>query len=100
VTELFTGFGERGVSAERVGAGVADEAAGYLAAGVPVGRHLADQLLLPMALGGGGAFRTVQPSGHTRTHVQLLRAFLGCEIAVREAGERAWMIEVPPRQRP
>lgn len=97
VTELFTGFGERGVSAERVGAGVADEAQEYLAAGVPVGRHLADQLLLPMALGGGGRFRTVKPSSHTWTHVELLRSFLGTEIRVTEAGENAWAVEVPPR---
>jgi len=98
VTELFTGFGERGVSAERVGAGVADEAREYLASEVPVGRHLADQLLLPMALGGGGRFRTLKPSSHTRTHVELLRSFLGTEIQVREVAESAWEIEVPARR--
>jgi RNA 3'-terminal phosphate cyclase (ATP) len=98
VTELFTGFGERGVSAERVGDSVAGEAAEYLAAGVPVARHLADQLLLAMALGQGGVFRTVNPSGHTRTHVELLRSFLGADSQVRAAGERAWEIEVPPRR--
>ncbi len=78
--------------------GVANEAADYLAAGVPIGRHLADQLLLPMALGNGGVFRTVKPSGHTWTHVELLRSFLGADIQVKEAGERAWEIEVPPRR--
>ena len=98
VTELFTGFGERGVSAEQVGAGVADEAAAYLAAGVPVGRHLADQLLLPMALGGGGVFRTLEPSGHTRTHAALLRTFLGAEVRLAEVGAGVWEIEVPPRR--
>jgi RNA 3'-terminal phosphate cyclase (ATP) len=98
VTEVFTGFGERGVSAERVGAGVAEEARGYLAAGVPVGRHLADQLLLPMALGGGGVFRTLPPTGHTRTHADLLRAFLRTEIELREVGGGAWEVEVPPRR--
>jgi RNA 3'-terminal phosphate cyclase (ATP) len=98
VTELFAGFGERGVSAERVGSGVADETAEYLAAGVPVGRHLADQLLLPMALGGGGAFSTLKPSGHTRTHAELLRTFLGCDIRVREEGNGAWRVEVPARR--
>jgi RNA 3'-terminal phosphate cyclase (ATP) len=97
VTEVFTGFGERGVSAERVGAGVAGEVAEYLAAGAPVGRHLADQLLLPMALGGGGVFRTVKPSEHTRTHAALLRAFLGCEVRMAEVGERVWEVEVPGR---
>lgn len=98
VTELFTGFGERGLSAERVGAAVADEVAEYLAAGVPVGRHLADQLLLPMVLGGGGRFLTVKPSGHTWTHVELLEGFLGSEIEVREIAERGWEIEVPARR--
>jgi RNA 3'-terminal phosphate cyclase (ATP) len=98
VTELFTAFGERGVSAERVGESVADEVREYLAAGVPVGRHLADQLLLPMALGGGGRFRTVRPSSHTTTHIALLRAFLGSEIRVREVGGDAWEVEVPARR--
>jgi RNA 3'-terminal phosphate cyclase (ATP) len=98
VTELFTGFGERGVSAEQVGTGVANEAAEYLAAGVPVGRHLADQLLLPMALGGGGTFRTVKPSAHTSTHVELLRSFLGTEIQVTQAEGATWRFEVPARR--
>jgi RNA 3'-terminal phosphate cyclase (ATP) len=30
-----------------------------LSSGVPVGRHLADQLMIPMALAGGGRFRTL-----------------------------------------
>lgn len=97
VTEVFTGFGERGLSAERVGADLAGEVAEYLAAGVPVGRHLADQLLLPMALGGGGSFRTLAPSSHTRTHADLLRAFLGVDIQLRDAGERVWDVIVPAR---
>ncbi|HEV8267086.1 MAG TPA: RNA 3'-terminal phosphate cyclase, partial [Thermoanaerobaculia bacterium] len=48
VTEVITGFGERGVRAEAVAEKVAREAKRYLAADVPVGEHLADQLLLPM----------------------------------------------------
>ncbi|OFX19966.1 MAG: hypothetical protein A2V77_08470 [Anaeromyxobacter sp. RBG_16_69_14] len=98
VTEVFTGFGERGVSAERVGAEVAEDVARYLAAGVPVGRHLADQLLLPMALGAGGSFRTLAPSKHAHTQADLLRAFLGVDIQLREVGERAWEIAVPARE--
>lgn len=97
VTEVFTGFGERGVAAERVGADAAEEAAEYLAAGVPVGRHLADQLLLPMALGGGGRFRTTTPSGHARTHAELLRTFLGAQVRIEQTGERSWDVAVPAR---
>lgn len=97
VTEVFTGFGEKGVSAERVGEAVAAEVRQYLAAEVPVGPHLADQLLLPMALGGGGTFRTVAPTSHTRTHAELLRTFLGAEIAIVPDGERSFRVTVPAR---
>ena len=45
ITEVFVGFGERGVRAESVASRAADQARRYLAAGVPIGRYLADQLL-------------------------------------------------------
>ena len=50
VTEVCASFGESGVKAEAVADAAADEARKYLAAGVPVGTHLADQLLLLRAL--------------------------------------------------
>ena len=65
VSEVVTGFGVKGVSAEKVASDACDEAQAYMAAGVPVGIHLADQLLIPMAMAGGGTFRTLTP---TRTH--------------------------------
>jgi RNA 3'-terminal phosphate cyclase (ATP) len=52
LTEVFTAFGQRGVRAEDVAAEAARQAQQYLAADVPVGEHLADQLLLPLALAG------------------------------------------------
>ena len=97
LTEVFTGFGEKGVAAEAVGAQVAAEVAGWLASGAPVGCHLADQLLLPMALGGGGVFRTTAPTLHTRTHADVIRAFLGTEIGLADGGERGWTVTVPAR---
>ena len=95
VTEVFIGFGERGVRAEQVAQGVADEVTRYLAAGVPVFEHLADQLLLPMALGAGGSFRTVRPTEHARTHAALVDMFLGVKIAFHEESADVWRIEVP-----
>ena len=64
LTEVFVGFGKIGVKAEHVARGVLDEARDYLKAGAPVGRYLADQLMLPLGIGawqgtGGGAYRTV-----------------------------------------
>lgn len=94
VTEVFTGFGEKGVRAETVATKVAEEARDYLAAGVPVGEHLADQLLLPIALAGRGAFRTVRPSSHTTTHLQLLRDLLGIRASVEQVSEQAWHVEI------
>ncbi len=83
VTEVFTGFGQRGVSAEAVARGAAAQAGEYLAAGVPVGRHLADQLLLPLAIAGGGSFVTLPLSPHATTNLEVIRAFLDVEVAVR-----------------
>ncbi len=59
LTEIVTGFGIKGVSAEKVASDACDEAERYLRTDVPVGCHLADQLLIPMALAGGGSFRTL-----------------------------------------
>src|SRR4051812_48722480 len=70
VTEVFTGVGTRGVRAEAVAATAADGAARYLAAGVPVGDCLADQLLLPLALAGGGSYRTPSLTRHTATNIE------------------------------
>jgi RNA 3'-terminal phosphate cyclase (ATP) len=88
VTEVFTGFGEKGVSAEAVAETTVREVRRYLAAGVPVGEHLADQLLLPMALAGSGAFLTTPLSRHATTNIQVIQAFLPVRFDV-EADERA-----------
>jgi RNA 3'-terminal phosphate cyclase (ATP) len=97
VTELFVAIGDKGVPAERVAKTAADEAAAWLAAGVPVGEYLADQLLVPLALGSGGRFRTVQPSLHTTTQIDLLRQFIGVEVVARDidASRGVWEITVP-----
>lgn len=94
VTEIFTGFGEKGVRAEAVGEKVAREAAAYLESGAPVGEHLADQLILPMALGEGGAFRTIEPSSHTRTHAALIERLLGRAVRMEQVSEKVWQVEV------
>ena len=75
--ELFTAFGERGVRAEEVAEGAAREAHQFLASHAPVGEHLADQLLVPMALGAGGRFRASVKSSHLETNAWLINRFLG-----------------------
>lgn len=94
LTEVVTGMGQRGVPAEVVASRAVAEAAAYLAAGVPVGEHLADQLLLPMALGQGGELRTTAPTLHTTTQAEVIRAFLDVPIAIEEEAEHVFRITV------
>ncbi len=87
VTEVFTGFGQRGVPAEDVAMQALREAEEYLAADVPVGTHLADQLMLPLGIGAhlgsvGGMFRTMELSLHSTTHLEILRRFLEIDVQV------------------
>jgi RNA 3'-terminal phosphate cyclase (ATP) len=83
VTEVFTGFGEVRVPAEAVAERVAREARQYLEAAVPVGEYLADQLLVPMALAGGGAFVTGAPSRHATTNIEVIGKFLDVDFSIR-----------------
>ena len=96
VTEVVVGFGQRGVPAETVARGAAQEAARYLACDVPVGPWLADQLLLPLALARGGVFRTLEPSKHTQTNLETLKHFLEIQTAVEQVGDDVWEIRVEP----
>ena len=82
LTEVITGFGARRVSAEEVALAVVKEVKAYLAHGVPVGEHLADQLLLPLALAGGGRFRATPLSLHSTTNIQVIQRFVDFPVSV------------------
>lgn len=90
VTEVFTGFGERGVRAEEVATGAAREARAYLAHAAPVGEHLADQLLLPLALAGSGSFTCTRITQHLRSNALVIERFTGkkTKIDATESGMR------------
>ena len=94
ITEVFSGFGEKGWPAEKVAESVAAEVGNYLAAEAPVGQHLADQLMIPMALAGGGRYRTSALTEHSRTNIEVIRKFLDVEIEVRQINEAVWEVEI------
>lgn len=89
VTEVFTGFGERGVPAETVADNAAREARDYIAATVAVSEHLADQLLLPMAIGAGGVFTTTRVTQHLRSNALVIERFTSRKVSVRDLGRGA-----------
>ncbi|HEY1100232.1 MAG TPA: RNA 3'-terminal phosphate cyclase [Myxococcota bacterium] len=96
-TEVVSVLGERGRTSEDVAGDVADSVDAFVAANVPVGEHLADQLLIPMALAGGGTFKTMTPTEHTRTNIAIVKLFLDVEIDLVEAADGTATITVRPR---
>ncbi len=94
ITEVFTGFGERGVRAETVAERLAHRVQRYLTADVAVGEHLADQLLVPMALAGVGSFVTLKPSPHALTNTDVIRRFMDIGIYLQELAPDRWRVEI------
>jgi RNA 3'-terminal phosphate cyclase (ATP) len=91
---VFTGFGERGRPAEEVAREAVDAARVWLNANVPVDEYLADQLLLPMALAGGGSFRTTKPSLHATTNAAIIQRFLPVPIQFQQETDSVWNVVV------
>lgn len=84
LTEVFTGFGEKGVAAERVADQVARSARLFHQGKAAVGEHLADQLLIPMALAGRGCFTASCLSPHLKSNVEVIESFLDVRFQLDE----------------
>ena len=85
----FTGYGRQGYPAERVADDAVDAFLAFHASDAPVDPHLADQLILPLALlGQAMTFRTSQISQHLLTNIWVVEQFLGPRFRVSgQAGE-------------
>jgi RNA 3'-terminal phosphate cyclase (ATP) len=92
ITEVFAAYGEKTVSAEQVARRLLQEVRDYQAHSAPVGPHLADQLMIPMALaamqGRRGRYWATELTEHTRTNARTIEAFLPVKFSceVRESG--------------
>lgn len=79
----FSGFGKKGLPAQRVAETAVSELLTYMENGADVDKHLADQLLLPLALANGSSeYATDQLTSHTITNADLLRQWLDVDIKV------------------
>ncbi len=98
LTEILTGFGQKGVSSEAVIEQLGGQMRSYITAKVPVGHYLADQLLLPMALAGGGSFLTIPLSRHSKTNIEVIQKFLSIPIHVLAPRDRIALVRIgtPP----
>lgn len=86
VTEVFSAFGSPGVPARQVAEELISEARRYLKSKAAVGPHLADQLLLPLALAKGGSFTTLTPTPHTLTNIDTIQRFLPVRFTNEQTG--------------
>lgn len=91
---MFTGFGELGVSRKKIASSVYREANSFYKAGVAIDPHLADQILLPLALAGGGAFTTVEPTDHTLTNLEVIKHFLPVSHVCWQLDGKAYRLEI------
>jgi RNA 3'-terminal phosphate cyclase (ATP) len=87
VTEVVTAIGERDHSAERVANRCADAMQRYLRATAPVGEHLLDQLLVPLALTAGGELHAIRWTPHAEAQRELLRAWFTRDVEVVRGGD-------------
>lgn len=94
VTEVFTAFGKVGRSAESVAGDAVRQCRRYLDHDAPVGEYLADQLVLPFALAGGGSFATSALSSHAKTHIDLIGRFLDVDLSVMEEDDGRVIVRV------
>jgi RNA 3'-terminal phosphate cyclase (ATP) len=99
-TETIAAFGQKGVPAEEVAGEAWREAETYLASTAPVGTHLADQIMLPMAIaashGCSSAYRTLPLSEHGRTHLAVIDQFLDVRTSV-EQDDSECVVKIMPR---
>jgi len=93
----YCALGARGKRAERVADEACDALLGFLKTSGVVDEHLADQLLLPLALAKGESqFKTPRVTNHLITNVEIIKKFLPVEIEVRgEVGEEG-VVRIKP----
>jgi len=92
--EVFTGFGAPRLASDRVAEEAVGPAQGFFASGAALGEHLADQLLLPLALARGGSFVTPTPSEHTRTNAAIIQEFISIHLALTPLDSEQWRVDV------
>ncbi|ENW07630.1 RNA 3'-terminal phosphate cyclase [Acinetobacter beijerinckii] len=92
--QLFTALGEMRKSAEQIANHLAEQVKQYMESNAAVDEYLADQLLLPLALGQGGEFTAQCISEHTRTQAVMIEKFIDCEIKFIELNENLFQVTV------
>jgi RNA 3'-terminal phosphate cyclase (ATP) len=84
-TNVFSAIGEVDVRAEELGCRIAESYLAWRRSGASVEAHLADQIMLPIALAGEGSYTCDSLTLHALTNIEVIRAFTGHRL-------RAWSL--------
>ena len=101
VCELFTQFGEKGVTSEQVAQALAREVRDYDSSTAALGPHLADQWALPLALavwrrGGAAAYTCTELTDHATTNFAMIERFLPVRFETAQI-DKGWRVSVSAR---
>jgi RNA 3'-terminal phosphate cyclase (ATP) len=97
----FSALGARGRPAERVAEEAVAELLAYHDAGAAVDRHLADQILVPLALASGvSRFSAETATRHLATNAWVIERFGLARIAIEAGPQAAALVTVTPEARP
>lgn len=100
LSEVFTAFGEKGVSAEQVARQLIREVRDYQASTAALGPHLADQWALPLALavwqrGSAASYTCSALTQHAKTNFEVIERFLPVKFTTA-SHEQHWTVLVQP----
>jgi RNA 3'-terminal phosphate cyclase (ATP) len=86
VTAVFAGFGEKSITAEHVARALLGRVRRYIASGAVADEYLGDQLMVPLALAGGGAFTVDKVSQHALTNATIIERFVPVTFDFQRTG--------------
>ncbi|WP_230659906.1 RNA 3'-terminal phosphate cyclase [Psychrobacter sp. I-STPA10] len=93
--EVFALLGEKRTSAEKMGNRLAGLVRRYLfKSDALVDEYLTDQLLLPLALSGGGEFTARMISEHSQTQAWIIQQFLPVQIGFEQISTEKFLVKV------
>lgn len=91
----YYGLGAIGKRAEAVADEAVDGLLGFLKTDGVIDEHLADQLVLPLALSKGPSrFITPRLTQHLMTNIEVIKKFLPVRIEVEDTGERGGRVSI------
>ncbi|MBI3923555.1 MAG: RNA 3'-phosphate cyclase [Armatimonadetes bacterium] len=91
----FTGLGKPGKRMEQVSLEACDAFAAWWRSGTACDEHLADQLVLPMALAEGDSrWTTPKITDHLRTVAFVVQQFLPVEVVLEESADQTGLVTI------